>query len=160
MLDVAELVNEEGSQSITSQAQFEANKKVVKLWDIRKAIRTLVFDTTASNTGCRRGCCVSLEKWLGCPVLYMGCRQHTSELLAKGSWHAVFNDDLSPENKLMTNFKNMWEELDTSPDVEVFTFPEALPGKAEAIRYFLDILTTKNRNGLLPRDDYRYRTEI
>ena len=158
LLDVAELVDEEGGPSSTGQAQFEANKEVIKLWDIRKDIRALVFDTTASNTGCRRGCCVLLEQWLGRKVLWIGCRHHISELLAKGSWHSVFDEDLSPNNKLMTGFKNMWEELNTSPDVEVFTFSEDLPGKAKAIRFFLDILSTKNRNGLLPRDDYRYST--
>ena len=159
LLDVAELVDEEGGPSSTGQAQFQANKEVIKLWDIRKDIRALVFDTTASNTGCRKGCCVLLEKWLGRPVLYMGCRHHTSELLAKGSWHAVFDEDLSPENKLMSTFKSLWEELDTSPEVEVFTLSEDLPGKDEAIKFYMDILTTKNRNGLLPRDDYRYCSE-
>ena len=91
---------------------------------------------------------------------YMGCRHHTSELLAKGSWHAVFDEDLSPENKLMSTFKSLWEELDTSPEVEVFTLSEDLPGKDEAIKFYMDILTNKNRNGLLPRDDYRYSTYI
>ena len=158
LLDVAELVDEEGGPCSTGMAQFEANREVIKLWDIRKDIRALVFDTTASNTGCRRGCCVLLEKWLGRSVLYMGCRHHTSELLAKGSWHAVFDEDLSPENKLMSAFKSLWDKLDTSPDVEIFTLSEDLPGKDEAIKFYMDILTNKNRNGLLPRDDYRYST--
>ena len=156
LLDVAELVDEEGGPSSTGQAQFQANKEVIKLWDLKKDIRALVFDTTASNTGCRRGCCVLIEKWLSRPVFFMGCRHHTSELLAKGSWHAVFDEDLSPENKLMSAFKLLWEELDTSPDAEVFTLTEDLPGKEEAIKFYLDILTNKNRNNLLPRDDYRY----
>ena len=133
---------------------------MIKLCDLKRDIRALVFDTTASNTGCRKGCCVLIEKWLGRPVLYMGCRHHTLELLAKGSWHAVFDEILSPENKLMSAFKMLWEELDTSPEADVFTLSEDLPGKEEAIKFYLDILTKKNRNNLLPRDDYRYCSHL
>jgi hypothetical protein len=158
LLDVAELVDQEGGPSSTGQAQFEANREVVKLWDLKRDIRAIVFDTTASNTGCRKGCCTLLQKWLGRQVLWLGCRHHISELLAKGSWHSVFDEDLSPENKLMSSFKAMWDELDTSPEVEVFTLLEDLPGKAEAIQFYLDLLSNKDRSGSLPRDDYRYST--
>ena len=65
---------------------------------------------------------------------------------------------LSPENKLMASFKAMWDDLDTSPEVEVFTISEDLPGKAEAIQFYLDLLSDKNRSGALPRDDYRYNS--
>ena len=158
LLDVAELVDGEGGPSSTGQAQFQANKEVVKLWDLKRDIRAFVFDTTASNTGCRKGCCTLLEKWLGRQVLWLGCRHHISELLAKGMWHSVFDEDLSPENKLMAGFKAMWDDLDTSPEVEVFTISEDLPGKAEAIQFYLDLLSDKNRSGALPCDDYRYNT--
>ena len=66
--------------------------------------------------------------------------------------------DLSPDDKLMSAFKNMWDELDTSPEVEDFTLTEDLPGKAEAIQFYLDLLSNKDRSGSLPRDDYRYST--
>ena len=62
LLDVAELVDGEGGPSSTGQAQFQANKEVVKLWDLKRDIRAFVFDTTASNTGCRKGCFTLLEK--------------------------------------------------------------------------------------------------
>ena len=58
----------------------------------------------------------------------------------------------------MAHFKAMWAELDTSPEVQVFTFTEDLPGKAEAIQFYQDLLSDKNRSGALPRDDYRYST--
>ena len=160
LLDVAELVDEEGGPSSTGQAQFQANKEMIKLWDLKRDVRAFVFDTTASNTGCRKGCCTLLEKWLGRQVLWLGCRHHISELVAKGSWHSVFDEDLSPDNKLMSSFKKMWDDLDTSSEADLFTITEDLPGKAEAIQFYLDLLSNKDRRGALPRDDYRYSFSI
>ena len=91
-------------------------------------------------------------------MLWLGCRHHTSDLLAKGSWHKVFDKDLSPDDKLMSAFKNMWDELDTSSEAELFTITEDLPGKAEAIQFYLDLFSNKDRTGALPRDNYRYRS--
>ena len=160
LLDVAELVDEEGGPSSTGQAQFEANKEVIKLWHLKRDVRAFVFDATASNTGCRKGCCTLLEKWLGRQVLWLGCRHHISELVSKGSWHSVFDEDLSPDNKLMSSFKKMWDNLDTSSEAELFTITEDLPGKAEVIQFYLDLLSNKDRRGAIPQDNYRYSFSI
>ena len=61
LLDVANLQNEDGNPCSTGEVQFEATKKAVLLWDIRDSLRSFCFDTTASNTGVHRGCCIRLS---------------------------------------------------------------------------------------------------
>ena len=57
---------------------------------------------------------------------------------------------------MMKGFRNFWPKVDSSPDVEVVALVQDLPGKEEAIDFYRNILSTKNRNNVLPRDDYRY----
>ena len=75
--------------------------------------------------------------------------------MAKASWYCIFEEDPGPENVMMKEFAKDWPNLDTSPEAEVFTLSEDLPGKQEAVEFYKKILTVGNRNSLLPRDDYR-----
>ena len=157
LLDVAMLVDEDGERSATGEIRFEALKKAVVDWDVKDIIRSTCIDTEAVNTGCVRGACIRLKKWLGRPVLDLGCRHHMSELMSKATYYIVFDEDLCPDNKMMVMFKGMWDQLDTSPDALVFKLDqEDIPGKEEALDFYRMILTTLNRNSVLPRDDYRY----
>ena len=156
LLDVANLQNEEGRPSSSGEVQFEATKNTVLIWDVRDTLRSFCFDTTASNTGVYKGCCIRLSKWLGRPVLHHGCRHHIAELMAKASWYHLFEEDPGPDNRMMKGFRNFWPEVDSSPDAEILSLDQDLPGKQEAIDFYREILSTKNRKNVLPRDDYRY----
>ena len=51
----------------------------------------------------------------------------------------------------------MWDQLNTSPGAVVFKLDQDdIPGKKEALDFYRMILSTLNRNNVLPRDDYRY----
>ena len=89
-------------------------------WDVKDIIHSTCIDTEAANTGCVRGACIRLKKWLGLPVLDLGCRHHMSELMSKATYYIVLDEDLCPDNKMMVMFKGMWDRLDTSPDALVF----------------------------------------
>ena len=71
--------------SSTGEAQFEAVREQILLWDIKDNIRSMTYDTTSSNTGVNKGCCVRLEEWLNRPVMWYGCRHHICELMAKAA---------------------------------------------------------------------------
>ena len=65
-------------------------------WDIKDNVRYMTYDTTSSNTGVNKGCCLRLEEWLNRPVMWYGCRHHIGELMAKAAWYTLFEEDLQP----------------------------------------------------------------
>ena len=80
-----------------------------------------------------------------------------SELMSKATYYIVFDEDLCADNKMMVTFKGIWDQLDTSPGAIVFKLDQDdIPGKEEAQDFYRMILSTLNRNNVLPRDDYRY----
>ena len=74
-------MNEDGEATSTGLAQFEGAKELVQIWNVKNSIRGLVFDTTASNSGCKQGACKRMEAWLERPVFYLGCRHQVAELV-------------------------------------------------------------------------------
>ena len=160
LLSVTQLTDDEGKATSTGKAQFEAVREQVRLWDIRGNIRSMTFDTTSSNTGWRKGCTVLLERDLGRPLFYFGCRHHFIELIAKAAWYSIFEEDLSPENSFFRSFKDLWPELDTKADTPIVTLLDA-PGKEEALQFYREILSRRNQHGELAlRDDYRELAEL
>ena len=163
LLGVPSLVDEDGNATSTGEAQFEGAKDLVKIWDLKKSIRGLVFDTTASNSGVKQGACTRMEDWLGRPVLWLACRHHVGELIAKASWYELFEEDLGPDNAFFVKFKNDWPNLNTTPDTP--TKKLSIPSrhmrelKDEAKEFYTSILSIKNSNNVLPRDDYRTLAE-
>ena len=72
----------------------------------------------------------------------------------------MFEEDLSPENKFFADIRNEWENLDTSPEAEIFTLDKDLVGRDEALLFYKEILLKKNqRNEIMIRDDYRELAE-
>jgi hypothetical protein len=123
------------------------------------AIRAFVFDTTASNTGWHSGACVRLNFLLGRVILYLACRHHIGELLAKNPFHAVVGYDPSPDVALFRKFKDLWPSLDTSRPF--LTFKLETEQQEELIQTFTEILDKKGEDGnLFVREDYRELTQI
>ena len=90
LLNVAMLVDEEGERSTTREIRFEALKKTVLDWEVKDIIHSTYIDTKAANTRCA---CIRLKKWLGRPVLDLGCRHHMSELMSKATYYIVLVED-------------------------------------------------------------------
>ena len=105
LLSVTKLIDEEGKPTSTGEAQASAVLEQIQAWDIEADIVAFVFDTTASNTGRKKGATVRLQQILGRPVFFLGCRHHISELVVKAVWYSVFEEDLSPENKFFSEIK-------------------------------------------------------
>ena len=156
LLTVTRLVNEEGKPTSTGLAQAEAVLKEIEQWNLLERIRSFVFDTTASNSGLRKGCCVRVMKSMAKVVFFCGCRHHVCELVAKNCWYTLFEEDLSPDCKFFMEVKELLADVDTSNEAEITELTGNLFKKEEAIEYYKWLLSKRNkRNELCVRDDYR-----
>ena len=156
LLTVTRLTNEEGKPTSTGLAQSVAATEQMDEWKIREWVRKFVFDTTASNSGVHKGCCVRVMKNLGKVVFLCGCRHHICELVAKSCWYSMFQLDLSPECKFFNDVKAALANIDTSNEASITELPQNLFNKKEAVDFYMWLLAKKNReNENLVRDDYR-----
>ena len=145
--------------SSSGEAQFEAVKEQVLLWDVRDNIRSLTCDTcVASNTGVDRGCCTRIEQWLGRPVMWYGCRHHVPELMAKAAWYTLFEMDLKPTVGFFDQIKSSWDEMDQGKTI--MTLDGDLYNKEVALQYYREVLLKKTKKGKFTlRDDYKELVE-
>ena len=159
LLAVSKMKDDEGNNTSTGLAQFEVVREQVLLWDVKNQVKSLTFDTTASNTGKHVGTCKRIEEWLGRPVVWFGCRHHVPELIAKAVWYTLFEEDLGPTNKFFDFVREAWPELDTSLPITVIGGNPY--NKMEALTFYREVITRRNkRNELTVRDDYRELVEL
>ena len=65
---MTKLVDKEGNPTSTGEAQADAVMEQIGAWGLKENVKALVFDTTASNSGVRKGATVRLMQALGIPV--------------------------------------------------------------------------------------------
>ena len=65
---------------------------LVEKWHCKDQLCSMVFDTTASNTGHLTAGCISIQQKLGKALLWSACRRHVGELIIGQVW-----DDLGVE---------------------------------------------------------------
>ena len=118
------MTDEEGNVTSTGFAQVEAIHLKVVEWGTETKIVALVFDTTASNSGHLRGAAVRLQALLKLPLLFLGCRHHVGELLAKNPWHKIFGKDPAPDVKMFVNIKKVWPKVDTEAPNKLVNIPD------------------------------------
>lgn len=115
-------------------------------WDIANRVRSLCFDTTASNTGLYKGASVYLETMLKKKLLHFACRHHILELILTATFSSQLEPVTSgPQIKLFERFKKECPNLDRNK-IECGNIQD----KTGIKEFILDQL--KNRH---PRDDYK-----
>ena len=72
-----------------------------------------VFDTTATNSGCRKGVGVHLEKELGKQVMQFACRHHIIELIGGAACEAVYGPSDGPNEGMFKLLATNWEMINT-----------------------------------------------
>ena len=160
LLSVTKLTNEDGKPTSTGEAQADAVLKNIEDWGVGEDIVAFVFDTTASNSGRVKGATVRLQKTLGRPILFLGCRHHVSELIVKACWYSVFEADLSPDCKFFADIKEEWGGFDTSAEAEFLTLNLPASETKESLEFYMELLVRKDkRNQMTVRDDYRELAE-
>ena len=136
--------------------------KHLNKWNCRNQIKSMVFDTTNSNTGHVTAACVSVQQKLQRPLLWSACRKHIGEILLVKVWNALgIEVSKSPEITIFKRFRengfdatlhtNCDLSLSTKKPSELGKFIEGQASKVKQLLY--DI-----RNGektLYERGDYR-----
>jgi hypothetical protein len=70
------------------------------------------FDTTASNSGHKKGAAVLLEKLLGRNLIHLACRHHIFELVVSKVFVSLFGPTTAPEIIMFQRFKKVWYAID------------------------------------------------
>ena len=99
---------------------------LLKDWNYDWKISSMVFDTTAANTGHLTAACISIQSKLDRALLWCACRRHIGELVINGAWEALgVETSSSPDIKIFKRFrKNGFAATShaASPDRKLQTF--------------------------------------
>jgi hypothetical protein len=107
LLGVPKLEN--GTGESQAQAVYEL---IEKDWNLSDQVKSMAFDTTASNTGKTNGACVLLEKKLNKNLLGLACRHHIHELIIAKVFAILLEKASSgPDIKLFQRFATAWKSL-------------------------------------------------
>ena len=70
-----------GSDVCTGDIIAAKTTELLDSWNCRESVRSLYFDTTASNTGHLTAACVAIQAKLGRALLWCACRHHIGEIV-------------------------------------------------------------------------------
>lgn len=122
-------------------------------WDIRQQIRGLLFDTTASNTGLKKGACSFLEFSLGQDLAWVACRHHVMELVLASVFRVLFGPTGGPDILIFKRFQQAWPHLNQSTyqiaSDDMFDSHTAVR-RAEMLKFTKSALEDSQ-----PREDYK-----
>ena len=137
----------------SGKAHAEATFEVLDLWELIDNVTSLVFDTTARNSGWRCGAVKLLEGLMGKKLFYHACRHHIYELVIKSVYQQIFGSATTgPENVLFKEFKSAWSSIDTAQDIKTLELDPSykwLEQRAEEV--------TEELTQLLSREQERER---
>ena len=90
------------------QAKHSSGASLATLddWDFRKQVRGLVFDTTASNSGLKKGACALIKRSIGQDLAWAACCHHIMELILASSFSTLFGASGRPDVALSSGFDN------------------------------------------------------
>ena len=142
----------------TGKSRADASYDLLDVWRLTDNIAALVLDTTASNSGIRKGAATLLEHRIGRKLFYLACRHHILEIVVGAVWKLLFGKVLGPENELFARFKSAWDSENKQMPLNTITIehPWLSVVKNNVVRDLTNILTTNcTSSKKLPRDDYR-----
>ena len=138
------------------QTQADASYDLLEAWGLKESVFTLVFDTTASNSGVHMGAAKLIEELVDKKLFYLACRHHILEHVARAVWKSLFGEIRGPENKMFATFKEAWSGLDKQSPIQLLKIenPWLLEVKERVIENLKMLLNSKE-SSVFPRDDYR-----
>ena len=140
------VIEVEEISSSTGKDQAEAVLKAVEDGGAKNFVHALLFDTTASNTGVKKGAAILIMKELGRPLLFLECRHHVSELLLKQAWYSLFEDCSGPDNSDFGAFANVWKYLHKDQVQTLYILPGIEQSlKEEVVPLLISFLSNPNR---------------
>ena len=91
--------------------------------------------------------------------MFLACRHHSAELIAKNVWYKLFPADKSPECKLFAELRGSWDYLDKSKETQKVDLPEEV--KENLREFYTDLyMRGMDNEGNFIRGDYRELAEI
>ena len=105
---VDQLLNVPKLDSGTGLSTASAVYETVESWGISNRIKSMCFDTTASNTGLRKGACILLEQKMNKDMLWLACRHHVLEIMLEAVVMSVMPPSTGPEFVMFKKFRSKW----------------------------------------------------
>lgn len=139
----------------TGHAQAMAVDQLLEDWGVKHLVRSLCFDTTATNTGHINGACPLLESKLDRNLLYFACRHHMFELVLACVFTTCMGPTSGPDVQIFKRFQKYWEYIDREnfKSTEDCDISENI--KTDTINF-----AVKHLEFFQPRDDYRELLEL
>ena len=155
MIEVEEI--EDGS----GKSQCDVTLRVVQACGAEENVRGLVFDTTASNSGVKKGAALLLMQKMEKVLMWFECRHHMAELIIKSVWTCLFGEEKSSE---WADFK-LWQKTAPFVKKEDLVTLETHSGleedlKVKSVSFLTQVLTKPNEKQQLPTDSYKQMIEL
>ena len=128
-------------------------------WGIDSKVNAMCFDTTASNTGRKKGVCPRLEKILGRELLHLACRHHVFETVLRGVFEAMMGPNSSLDTPLFKRFKDSWSTIDRMK-TDHGMIDEVVRDEVADVRDSVLDFVSLNLRGKQYRDDYKEFLEL
>jgi len=139
----------------SGEDQCNACVRALDEWQLKHLVRGLVFDTTASNTGLKKGACILIEKALDTELIWIPCRHHVLEIMLSDVFKVSLGTSNGPDIALFKRFQLQWLHIDKNkfePADEEDLFTGMPDGLVQEMRsFYADAIYSKAS----PRDDYR-----
>ena len=136
----------------TGEAQADAVYKLLVDWDMVDQVTSICSDTTASNTGVRKGACQLLQSKIGKKLFYFACRHHMLECILSATFDSQFEVSTGPVIQFFNRFKEYWPNIkdktkfDSSfSDSNIWEFIH--PQKAKKTKFILEQLKISHSRG-------------
>ncbi len=112
-------------------------------------------------SGPNNGACVLLEKQLGKNLLFLACRHHVFELIAKETFFALFGETSSPNTAQFVEIQKSWATIDKNAYRKLEDDRLKGPFLKKLVNENLSFLETLIENGnQFVRDDYKELAEL
>ena len=152
-----------GSDLCTGDIIAVKTSELLDSWNCRTSVRSLCFDTTASNTGHLTAACVAIQAKLGRALLWCACRHHIGEILLDHIFHDLkIETSKSPEVCVFQRLKKYWDRL---PHKDISSANIDLSGYTVEAQQLLQECKTEHLNPIVKRvkylrEDYKEMAEL
>jgi hypothetical protein len=147
LLAVPKLVSGTGLQTA------EAVVTCLEDWNLIDDVKAMCFDTTASNTGEKKGACLILQQKLNKNLLAFACRHHINEIIISDVFNSCYGTSTGPDILLFKRFQTCWDQMDKS---NYQTYEDISMSWSENIITFCK----SQLKEFHPREDYRELLEL
>ena len=154
LLGVPVVQSKKGDKDKVGPKIADASVDLLIDWDCAEKVKSMVFDTTALNTGSITAACVSVQERLNKKLLWLPCRHHIGERILLHVFKSLDIEDTSgPRSPMFSKFQQNFK-LFKHTKITLLSFPVIPPSLKQArnttVKLCQDFLACKHNRG-----DYR-----